>query len=230
MVDHEAVDVVPFGSHDLDEEHAAVDDEGIDDEELRGEGSVVNVGIGDDDGEEECEGDAVDEGCADVLVADDALELKFDVFAYFTVAVEEAELRDGAQLTLAGLHGLDGGVPVLHGPVHEEEQGNERNNGEPRKRLPGGEGLADGCIAEDHVLEIAHDPRQEECAVEQQRSDPPEHGAGNHGPPKHVVQAVGGDEALEAEQEADSAAEAVAEEHADDGVRHGDEHPQQVVG
>ena len=112
--------IIPFSSHNSDEQHAAVDDENINDEEFAGEGIVVNVGVGYHHTEENGEDYTIKERIAHVLVAHDAFNFQFNIFTHLAKSVELFEFAYGLQLGVAIVCSVKNREMILHIAVDEE--------------------------------------------------------------------------------------------------------------
>ena len=97
---HEQVNIVAFGSHDLDEVDGSEEHEAIETPDVGGEPSVIDISERQQQTEHGDDEYALDETLLDGFVAQGALHFELQVFAYLSETVEEGELRDVLQLGL----------------------------------------------------------------------------------------------------------------------------------
>ena len=99
-MNHEQVNVVALGTHDLDQIDGSKEHETVEAPDVGGETAVVDVGERQHEAEHGDDEDTLYETLLDGLVAQGALHFELQVFAYLTETVEEGELRDAFQVGL----------------------------------------------------------------------------------------------------------------------------------
>ncbi len=225
---HQQIDVVALLAHDLDERGDAVEGKAVEAPEVGHQRIVVDVGIGDERGEDDDEHDAHDGALAHHLVAQVGLQFEFQVFADGAEAVEETERRDALEFGLLLLGDFFVDVLELEVAVDEEQGCNSEDDG--REEPPGVAGSLQGIERlVKHLPGLAEQQRHVGDGIEQDGGHGPEHAAIDEGAEEKIDLAVEHDEQFGGYQHAEHAEDAGTARKSHDGV--GDEHgePEEIV-
>ena len=136
-MNHQQVDVVAFGTHDLCEVDGAEEDEGVETPEIALERRVVSTGEGDDQREEGDDEHALNKARANGFVAHGALDFQFQVLADLSETLQGPELRDVLQVRLLVLGNLVVDEVHLQVAVDEEQhdEANCKDDGRPDEQV-----------------------------------------------------------------------------------------------
>ena len=231
---HQAVDVVAFVAHNARELHRAENHKVVDAPEICHQLAVIDVGEGDDDAEHENECRRHDESLARVFVAQNRLDFQFQVLPHLAEAVEIGKLADAAQVGLLGSREFAHHVGHLQSPVDGHKHGEQHKRAEVGQGASLADGRSDACIELEKVLETLRakafqQNRQGDEGIDRDGHEPIEKAVVDERAHDGIPLAIGQNQQVEAEKEAQRCPKSLDEEHRHHGVGHEHRKPDEIA-